>query len=225
MQGLYGPLTYSIAVTTTRQLDVRVRVSIIVPGGIQLGWKTLWEGRMGEGETRVIEAREDLVPRLGSYVIWVAVDFASPRDFMVIDNRYYYATYDLVQVITVYEPSAEHWRTLYLQALNESERCKALYGNATATLMILNAKLSALEAQLASCTQLQSNYSAVVRELAAMRLERDTLRERLKGVEEWAKLLLALSAVLAVLSTFLAAALLLRTTRRARPPPPPPPPA
>ncbi|MEM4019519.1 MAG: hypothetical protein QXG57_04780 [Thermofilaceae archaeon] len=236
VQGFYGPLTYRVTVTASRQVDVRVRVSVIVPGGPQLGWKTLWEGRMGEGETRVIESREDSVPRLGSYVIWVAVDFTSPRDFMVIDSRYYYATYDMIHVVTVYEPSAEHWRNLYLQALNESERCKVLYGNASATIVVLNAKLSALEAQLAGLeqsyrslwanyTQLQDNYSALTRELAAARFERDALREALRREEERSRTLLTLAIALAALSTLTAAVLALQIARRrwvGAPPPPPP---
>ena len=218
VQGLYGPLVYRVTVAAARQVDVRVRVNVIVPGGEQSGWKTLWEGSLGEGETRVIEAREDRVPRLGSYVIWVAVDFTSPRDFMVIGGRYYYASYDLVHVLTVYEPGAERWMQLYLKAFNDSERYRALYEDAAARLSSLSERCRALEAQLsslqASYASLEANYSRLLGELEALRgqlsslrTERDGLRAVLERAEARARELYTLSLALAALSLLLGGAL------------------
>ena len=236
VQGFYGPLTYRITVTATRQLDVRVRASVIVPGSGQSEWRTLWEGTLHEGEAKTIEAREDSIPRLGSYVIWVAVDFASPRDFMVIDNRYYYATYDVIHVVTVYEPSAERWKSLYLQAFNESERWKALYNNASAQLAALNERCNALETQLGELQQkyseLEANYASLQSEKARLnvelnntRAERDLLRISLERAENQVKGLLALSVTLAALSALLAALLLLQAAKaRSRKQVPQPPP-
>lgn len=233
VQGFYGPLLYRVTVTAARELSVRVRASVIVPGGGQTGWRLLWEGTLREGESRLIEAREDAVPKLGSYVIWVAVDFASPRDFMVVDSRYYYATHDMVYVVTVYEPSAEHWRVLYLQAFNESEKCKALYVNATAQLAALSGRCDALQAQLTSLqisyASLRTNYTSLMsecarlsRELESIKAERSSLRQALEASESRSRLLLALSAVLAALSLLLAVTLTVQLARRepAHTPPP-----
>ncbi|MCS7104876.1 MAG: hypothetical protein NZ954_04845 [Thermofilaceae archaeon] len=230
-----GPLTYRVTVTASRQVDVRVRASVIPPSGDQSTWKTLWEGRLERGETKILEASEETPPRLGSYVVWVAVDFVSAQDYMVVNGRMYYATYDVVHVLTVYEPSVERWRTLYLQALNESERYKLLYANASNEINVLLQKCKALEEEAArlkvNLSSLKTSYDQLYAECSTVKEERNTLRQLLERRETDARRLTVLLIMLASLSLILGGALVALTlscrkaaTRERIPPPPPPPP-
>ena len=233
-----SPLTYWINVTALRPVRVRVRVNVLEPGRGWSGWIVLWDGDMAAGESRVFRGESSGPARLGSYVIWVSVGFVSPHDYQVIGGATYYALYDVVHAVTVYDPSAEYWYSMYAQARNESEQLKrarekleaeaaALRANLTAMRAELEKLRSELEALAAERARLQSENAALLAERSRLEGENAQLRAFASKLETQAKTALAVAALLAALAVTLAAALIVavrggQAQRPAAPPPPPP---
>jgi len=232
-----SPLAYWVNVTALRPLRVRVRVNVLEPGKGWSGWIALWEGDMAAGESRVFRGESSGPARLGSYVIWVSIGFSSPQDYQVIGGNLHYALYDVVHTVTVYDPSAEYWYSMYAQARNESEQLKraceqleaeaaALRANLTALRAELKKLRSELEALAAERARLQSENAALLAEKSMLEGENAQLRAFASKLEEQAKTALIVAALLAALAVALAAALIVavrrgQVQRPAAPLPPP----
>jgi len=232
-----SPLVYRVNVTALRPVDVRVRVNVLTPGRGWSGWIVLWEGQMAAGESRVFRGESSEPAKLGSYVIWASISFSSPQDYEMIGGNLYYASYDAVHVVTVYEPSAEYWYSMYFQARNESEQWKTKYETLAAETTALKANITALQAELtnlrserdkllANYTILQSEHKAVLAEKNRLAEENAYLQALAAKLESQARAGLATAALLAALSTALgiALAILAVRSRKATHPTPPPPP-
>jgi hypothetical protein len=232
-----SPLVYWVNVTALRPVYVRVRVNVLAPGRGWSGWSVLWEGQMAAGESRVFRGQSSEPVKLGSYVIWASISFSSPQDYQMIGGNLYYASYDTVRVVTVYEPSAEYWYSMYVQARNESEQWKTKYEALAAETATLKANVTALQAELAKLrterdkllanyTSLQGEHKAVLAEKNRLADENAYLQALAARLESQAKAALATAALLAALSTALGIALAILAVRskRTTPPVPPPPP-
>jgi hypothetical protein len=216
-----SPLVYWVNVTALRPVRVRVRVNVLAPGRGWSGWSVLWEGDMAAGESRVFRGEVGEPVRLGSYVIWASIGFSSPQDYQVIGGSPYYASYDVVRVVTVYDPSAEYWYSMYVQARNESEQLKRALGKLEAEVAALRANATSLRAEL---EKLQSENEALLAEKGRLEGENAQLRALASKLEEQARTALAVALLLAALSVALAAALVYAIRKRTQQPPPPPPP-
>jgi len=232
-----SPFVYRVNVTALRPVDVRVRVNVLTPGRGWSGWIVLWEGQMAAGESRVFRGQSSEPVKLGSYVIWASISFSSPQDYQVIGGYLYHASYDTIHVVTVYEPSAEYWYNMYVQARNESEQWKSKYENISAETAILKANIATLQAELvkirterdkllANYTSLQSEHEAALAEKKRLADENAYLQELALKLESEARAALAAATLLAVLSTALGIALtilIIRCRKALHPTPPPPP--
>lgn len=230
-----SPLVYWVNVTALRPVRVRVRVNVLAPGRGWSGWSVLWEGDMAAGESRVFRGEVGEPVRLGSYVIWTSIGFSSPQDYQVIGGSPYYASYDVVRVVTVYDPSAEYWYSMYVQARNESEQLKRALGKLEAEVAALRANATSLRAELeklrserealtAERARLQSENEALLAEKGRLEGENAQLRALASKLEEQARTALTVALLLAALSVALAAALVYAIRKRTQQPPPPPPP-
>ena len=93
-----GYIKYTIRISARRSVDVIIKITYYLPGKGWSGWKRLWSGYLSSGSSHSEIYTVDIPSNVktGGIVLWVDTYFYSSRDYLVLDNDYYYGSYSSI---------------------------------------------------------------------------------------------------------------------------------
>ncbi len=174
-------LDYTVTVRTTKELWIKVNVAIYVPGKGWSGWTKIWEGKV-YSIARV--SKSYYIPHdagNGSVVMWVEVEYYSPRDYAVIDGMKYYNDYSVIYVVGALPcDAAQLWYTRYRELKDSCDRLNESYREALRDAEELRGRYADLQSRYEA---LKDNQSRLLQEKTRLEAEAAVLRERLAAEE------------------------------------------